>query len=193
MIIGIDIDEVLSEMIEHFLEYNNRIYGTKYKKEDMFDYNIENVMKLTEAQVLQIFVQFHDSPEFHAIRTKEGSEDAISRLAKKHELHVITARTNDIKEDTHKWLEKNFPEAFKHVHFANDRWNTGTQTKDELCNDLKIQIMVEDNFNFAKKIAARGIKVLLMDGPWNQIETLPENVIRVKNWKEAEKIINEHE
>jgi len=48
--------------------------------------------------------------------------------------------------------------------------------------------MIEDSPEQAKDCASNGIDVLLLDRPWNQI-ALPENITRVRSWKEITEII----
>ena len=48
--------------------------------------------------------------------------------------------------------------------------------------------MMEDNPDTAMTLAGNGIKVLLFDAPYNR-KAVSENLIRVKNWDEAERYL----
>ena len=67
---------------------------------------------------------------------------------------------------------------------SNPYCNTKGKTKGELCKDLNVDLMIEDDPKYAEDCALKGINVLLLDKPWNQNCIEHENIIRVKNWKE---------
>jgi len=56
--------------------------------------------------------------------------------------------------------------------------------KSDLCLKLGVEVLVDDCLEFAEECADKGIKVLLLDSPWNQTDSLPKNVKRMKNWDE---------
>ena len=101
-------------------------------------------------------------------------------------MYVITARTEDIIEHTLKWIKKNFPNKFKYVHFAHNPYfgKEKTKSKADFCKDLGIDLLIEDNLDFATEAAKENIRVFLFDAPWNKSKSLPKNIKRVKSWKE---------
>jgi uncharacterized HAD superfamily protein len=56
------------------------------------------------------------------------------------------------------------------------------QSKEDLSIELGLNLFIEDSLSTAKKIAEKGIPVILLDKLWNQGE-LPENVRRVATWE----------
>jgi uncharacterized HAD superfamily protein len=58
--------------------------------------------------------------------------------------------------------------------------------KSEVCIELGVSYLIDDNLTAVTQTSAFGIKALLFgDYPWNQAKELPEGVTRVKNWQEV--------
>ena len=112
-------------------------------------------------------------------------------MKQSHKLIVVTSRsktksTDTIIDDTIKWINNNFPNTFSRIYFAYNHFIQGEdkKTKEEICFDLNVDILIEDNLEHAKNCASKGIKVLLFDAPWNKSESLPKEITRVKSWDE---------
>ena len=117
-----------------------------------------------------------------------GAKEGIDALLKKgYELHLVTSRPEVIKPQTEKWIKAHFPGKFTDLHHA---FNPNIHKKDskkkkwEICKEIGAGVLIEDFLPNAIGCSENGIKVYLMDAPWNQVEDLPENVVRVKSWKE---------
>lgn len=102
-----------------------------------------------------------------------------------YKLIVVTARIEELFWDyTKKWIEKYFPWIFDEIVFA-DHFHEKHKEKSELCYDYWIEIMVEDNYDYAIELAENGIKTYLLEKPWNTWQEVNhENIIRVKSWDE---------
>ncbi|MCF7871860.1 hypothetical protein K9L97_02395 [Candidatus Woesearchaeota archaeon] len=186
MRIGIDIDEVLADLIPQVLIYFNKKENTNHEKENIKKFDLSHLWKTTKNDTIQKIYEFYQSKEFEQTKPVKDSQKIIKKLTKKHELYAITARPELTKEKTVNWIKKHHPNMFKEIHFSNDLVQTTKKNKTQICKSLKIQVMIEDNLNYAKKIAKTGTKILLLNQPWNQTKKLPENIVRVKNWKEIE-------
>lgn len=58
------------------------------------------------------------------------------------------------------------------------------KSKSEICGELGISIFIEDNSSYALDCAKKGIKVLLLDKPWNKNYEKHPNIIKVNSWEE---------
>jgi phosphoglycolate phosphatase-like HAD superfamily hydrolase len=143
-----------------------------------------------------------------------GAIAAIDALKKAgHELYIITARSDRDIEATELWLARHFfsswPETFKGVHYGQSRAKDPAQRrlKSALCRELGIELMIDDTLSNARDCAEAGIRVLLLDRPWNQVgdagggagaaddassgaggsgePPLPAGVERVRGWEEV--------
>ena len=188
MIIGLDIDEVLAELLEAYLEYNNKRFNTRAQKRDMFSYSFREVFGYSEEENQKRVLDFFKSEYFQNIKPVKGAPEMVAQLAKEHQLCIITARTKVIREETEQWLLKHFSDSFHCINLTNQWHGVGEkQLKSEIGKREKIDILIDDSLHHARDCASEGIYVLLMDinYPWNQVsEKLPENIKRVHSWEE---------
>lgn len=186
-VIAVDADEILAAFLEHFLIYHNLKYKTSLKKEDVLSFKLEELFNIEEADVLIRMNEYYESGEVLRIGVVEGAAEGVENLLRKgYELQIITARPPFYREATVEWVGKHFPDKFKQIHFAFNPFNKNSEklTKAEICHQIGAKVLIDDNLINALDCAENGITVYLMDATWNQTEDLPENVIRVKSWKE---------
>ncbi len=180
MKIGIYVDNVVVNLNKGFCEFYNSNFGGNLCVEDFEkNYYLKDLMGISEEEELKLWTNYHDSQIFDEMEFIEGCKEAVSFLEEGHELFFITARHLSWKEKT----EKLFAEHFGDVNliFSGDLY--GGKSKDEICLENGIGLLIEDHREHSLSYADRGIKILLMDKPWNGgIEH--ENLIRVNDWKE---------
>ncbi len=185
MKIGIDIDEVLGHFLPALVEFHNYTYGTKLKVEQFHSYNFWEVWGGTRDEMIKKVDDFELTTFFINIQTVDGAKDSIKKLKEKHEFFIITSRPMSLLQKTKDWLEKKFPNTFDKIFFANNVFrNQTTKSKGEFCNDLGIDIMIEDSASFANECVAPDRKVFLINQPWNKDAITKPEVIRVNSWKE---------
>lgn len=181
--IGIDIDEVLVNFMENYLEFHNKRHNTSFNLNDVTNYHLWKcgIHQSKEESVKEV-LDFNNSKDFEKIDFVEGAKFGIETLSKIHYLFFITSRTLEIKEKTEEFFYSHFPRNGFEFLFSGEIY--GGKTKTEICKDLGISEMIEDNPNYAFDCAVRGIKVFLLDKPWNRDYQRHENIIKVKDWKE---------
>jgi len=192
MTIAIDIDEVLADLNPHFIAFLNHTYGYNLTRESFTSSHVDEVLKCTPSEALEKIHAFYASPEFRSIKPLRGAVQAVQKLASNHRLIVITARHDELADDTRLFLTENFGEHLQEVLFTNHTSLSGpTTTKAEICARYNADYLIDDNIGYALECSALNIQVLLLDAPWNQIDILPTNVVRVMNWDEIIHIIEE--
>ncbi|MCD6229504.1 MAG: hypothetical protein J7K00_01730 [Candidatus Diapherotrites archaeon] len=190
MLIATDLDEVLAGYLSAFLEFHNDTYKTCLSIKNMQNQAFHELLEGTEKELIEKLYAFYKTPYFKNIKPVPGAIKGISELEKNHELVILTARQNDIKEPTKKWVEHYFPNTFSDIYFTNNYSKKGKKkTKAEVCSNLGVNILIEDRAEYAINCSFNGTKVILLDYPWNQ-EKLPENIYRVNSWKEIVKQID---
>ena len=186
MKIGIDIDDVVAEFIEKYLEFYKKNYGPKIFYKDFVDYRIWKMTNLSKEEAYQSVYNFYNSSLFDEIKLLEGVQDSVKTLSKNHEIIFITSRPNLLRGKTNIFLKNHFPEINFKTLFSGE-WshhNQEAKSKGKICLDNQISFMIEDNHTYAEDCAEKGIKVFLLDKPWNQEVSEHENITRVKDWKE---------
>lgn len=190
MLIGVDLDEVLAETIQPLLMYHNNKYDTNLSRDQMYSYNFLEVWGGTREESIEKMYDFYASPYFKSIRPIDGSQEGVRRLKEKHELIVVTARPEDIADETMNWLSEYFQDRFSDVYFTNEWVLAGstwsTSSKLDICLRLGVDVLVDDSLANSIQCASSGLTTLLLDCPWNQTDDLPLplGVTRVYSWQE---------
>jgi len=138
-ILAVDIDEVLSSLLSEIIRWHNEKYKSAYKVDDFFSYDYWNVWGGTRQQAIEKVDNFAKSGGFAKLPVIEGSQEAIKKLKNKYKIFSVTSRRNDFKDDTYKWIERNFPDCFEEVLFGNHYDLSGDKTlsKSQLCHNIK--------------------------------------------------------
>lgn len=183
--VGTDMDEVLADLVTPILDYHNLKYGTNLSREDVYSYNFWEVRGGTREQAIRKVCDFYRSEDFKHIKPVTGSQEVTKLLCERHKLVVITSRPNDIYDETMRWINQYFPDRFLEVHCTNQYTGMdSSKRKSDVCLELKVDVMIEDSLEHAKECASYGVRVLLLDCPWNQSNDLPPRITRVKSWEE---------
>ncbi|MDD4151537.1 MAG: HAD hydrolase-like protein [Candidatus Gracilibacteria bacterium] len=190
--IGVDLDETLCYTIRHLLEYHKLTIGNILLEEkhisDYYIYKIPGISLKTQEEAVKIFreIYYNDFEKFE-INPIEGAKEKLEELKNKGlNLNIVTARDGHLfGEYTDLWLKKYFPEIFSKIHHANNSGKFGKVIpKSELCKENGIEIMIEDNMDYALELAYNGIKTFLLEKAWNYKR--PENhrnIIKVEGWE----------
>lgn len=180
MKIGIDIDGVLTDIHKFYLDY-----GSKYS----YEKNLNGIVNVNELEIEDILGcdKSHHHRFWHKnlkyYQKKKYTRELTAEITKKlkqqgHEIHIITARHEDERKWTTKWLKEN-----------GINYNKLIMTEDKLEYILanNINLMIEDNVNNIQKIS-KVIPVICYDNPWNK-EVVGENITRCYAWYEIYKKI----
>ncbi len=185
MRIGVDIDEVLAEFAPALMEYHNATYGTSLSKRDITTYNLWEVWGGTREQAVQKVRDFQASEQFRSIQPVQGSQQATQQLRNNHELFVITSRLEDFIPETKQWIAAHFPSTFSEMRVANYFSQQNPQrSKKDICDQLGVDLLIDDCFQYAAECVSPARQVLLMDAPWNQQSSLPQGILRVHLWED---------
>ncbi len=189
MKIGIDIDNVLADSYNAYLERFNRQFGTEIIYEEVDDFFYLEKFKTVDYQRRVTYVDSL-STNLKFLSSISPYQEAINVIGKWQGkgwiIHYITARPAITKKTTQTWLKKHgfwgklttldlFPEG--------KTYKRDVEYKKDLADKLGLDVFIEDASAIARNMK---IPVFLLDRPWNQGE-LPGNVTRVKTWPEIEK------
>ena len=187
-VLAVDVDDVLYPLVAAFIEYHNRIHGTKTAIEDFVSYHMDKSIGITRDEFLERFRAFGDKGGFSQSRPAQQSQDAIKKLSRVYDMVIVTSRWQEWEQETIYWLQEHFPDMFIGVHFANSiAWHRGDKRdKASICQELGAVTFIDDSLHNIEQVAATGIACLLFgDYAWNQADKLPENVQRVEDWNEV--------
>jgi uncharacterized HAD superfamily protein len=186
MLIAVDLDEVLAETLSAFVAFHNQTYNTHFAPENFHSYKWWEVLGEKREHVVDKFLAFAQTHQFQEMPPLPEAVDAITFLAKKHELIVLTSRQSELEEKTKLWIEKHFPKKFKEIYITNHPdWAKGgkTMTKVAVCQRLHIEVLIEDSLDYAQECVSDRTTVFLLNHPWNQGKE-QKGIVRVHSWKE---------
>lgn len=188
--IAIDCDDVLVPTAQSILDHYNKTYGTSIPLEQLYskDPVVWSVQDYSEA--VRRVQAYLSSPEYLNLPPFKEAIGVIAKLSKRYELHVVTARHDELAEATKRMLAEHFPDLFKSIEFTN-HFGEGARTKAQVCQAIGAQILIDDHLNHVELAAECGIQVLLFgDYPWNKASSLPPNIARVLDWDDvAQKLL----
>lgn len=191
MIIGIDIDNVISNfddtLLQEYLEHDKALRNTgiidknaSYIRNGMFDWSEEEEVKFYKTNIERIAIN---------LKAIEGASKYINKLKEDgHTIYIITGRDNGEYSNAHNmtidWLKKY--DIYYDKLFLVDAYNSHSKT--EICIEHNVDIMIDDSKRICKDINKYGIKTLLMDTPYNRDAN---EFKRVHSWKEIYKTIKQ--
>ncbi len=184
MKIGIDIDGVIANMMPTLVRFHNDNYGTSLEIDNFKSHDLHETWGGTFEDAVSKVHKFYLSDYFNEIAPVEGSIEALSSLRMKNELFLITARPLSIEKNTRDWIDMHFGGMFSGMYMADALTLKSGSFKSQICNDLGIDVMIEDNIGNALECSKNVRHVFLFNTPWNQDVGLPENVTRIKSWNE---------
>ncbi len=188
MLIGVDIDEVLADLVEQLLRFHNERYHTTLKREDVFCYQLRHVWKCTEEEEYKRVIEFYHSHYFREIKLVRGSIQGVKKLKEKgNNLVIITSRHSKGRDGTAGWIERYFPRMFSDIYFTDYYEKEGNiARKASVCKEKGVELLIEDSLDNARDCASERTRVILLDCPWNRCDrvAMPEKVTRVYSWEE---------
>ena len=188
MKIAIDFDDTIFPTIKSFLEYNNDKYKSKAEIKQLEHSSAYKLIGIKKEEMIKRFIEFTNTQKHKEIMPIKDSISVIKNLKQKHELFIITARNKKTKNGTMFLIDKYYKNHFKEVIFL-DYTNNKKDEKFEICKNIGINLIIEDDPKNAISCAKNGIKVLLFNNEnqnyWSKTEK-NKNIKLVKTWKEIE-------
>ena len=184
MIIGTDLDDVLTDFVGGLAKYLNKFYGTSFTRDDFYTFDLQEVWGGTREEAIQKVLDFYRSDFFKNLKPFEDAQEAVNLLSQKHEMIIITSRPRFIEKETVTWVEKYFPGNFSKIYFAKDHAdiNQGKE-KLEICEEVNVDVLIDDCLEHLTK-HKNNTRLFLYDAPWNRNKFTPNGIERVKSWKE---------
>lgn len=178
---GIDIDGTVTSP-DALLPFINKEYQLSLTLEDITEYELTNVIDIPADEFYEWFVK--TEPVIYAESPlAEGAKEVLNKWKEEFELYFISARSSSLLQVTNTWFNQN-DINYHHIELI------GSHHKVETAKKYNVDIFFEDKHDNAVMIHEElGIPVILFDTPYNR-DPIPDGVIRVKSWKEAEAWVN---
>lgn len=193
MIIGVDIDDVLADFSNTFIDYIQKKHQIRVRKHNLCYFEWYKAWGKTEEEAVAMIYEFLHSREFLSIKPKPGAKEVLWKLKKLgHRFIAITGRPATVDKKTKSWLNKHFPKIFDDYYCTDFHIvKGGKQTKGTICAQLGVDLLIDDYAGYARECVRKKIDVLLFKSPWNHNAKLIKGMTRVNNWEEVFQVINE--
>ncbi|HWL22947.1 MAG TPA: hypothetical protein VNR38_04230 [Ureibacillus sp.] len=182
---GIDIDGTVTSA-DTLIPHINKQYQTNIVLDDVVEYDF--LSAFSEPIDRNEFSRWFKENEAYMYSVSELAKNAKSTLHEWYsiyELYYISARDMNVYSVTKKWFEDH-KVPFHHIELI------GSHNKLEAAKKHEVQVFFEDKHDNAVDIAEElKIPVILFDTPYNR-KAVPQNVIRVNDWLEANEWIKRH-
>ena len=186
-VIAVDIDDTLAANAKAFVAYSNQLWGTSLRVED-YDEHWQELWKVDLAETQRRADKMHDMGIFGRHEHFSDAKPVLQKLATNYSLAVVTSRRKTIEAETLAWIDRYYGGIFENVHFAGI-WDSVTDqsihlTKADILQDVGASYLVDDQLKHCKAAAEIGVKAILYGNyTWNQVDQLPEGVVRCNDWQ----------
>ncbi len=190
MIIGIDIDNTITDTREIIIEYVSAYANSNHLSSefDLTKYNLEEALPW-KIDDLGAFRANFLADIYRQVAPKPQALEVIRDLHQEHDIVLITSRNQRnhlVRTVTLEWLDRH-QIAYDHLVMNNSE-NMHHFNKLAACLDHRIDLMIEDHDGQALDLS-RFFPVILFDYPYNTYLEA-KNITRVTNWLEVKPIVD---
>ena len=180
MTILVDMDDVLEQLLDAMIRYNNARYGSCTTLEDVREWDLTKAFPTLTPE--QAYSSEFDKSFWKSVKPMPGADEALrTLLARGHEIYVVTAS-----------IYQTIPEKlddvlFRYFPYIDEAHVIITSRKQMIRGD----ILVDDGpHNFP----GGDYYKILFDAPHNRsFDESTVGAVRVKNWQEALEAIERYE
>ena len=181
--LAFDIDGVVADTFQAFVEIAGSQYGVQLQYESITDYDFMSVMDIEEDIFNKIIERVLEDPLGMGIRPMNGAVDVLTRLMELGPVILVTARSDN--GPIQRWFQENF-----HLNGNNNGIcleATGTH-REKLPRLFKhgIKYFVEDRLETCYLIREASLTPIVFEQPWNQ---KPHPFRTVRDWHEISALI----
>ena len=204
MRLGVDLDDVIAICAVPYLRKFADEYGVQLPDEKEIGWHLLRDMddEVSPEERDRFRIKLYDGTFFSDLEMYEDCPVVLERLAQAgHEIYFITARNERRRYVTETWLrEKGIFDYAKAVHlkphgeftpdYPRGRYDpeSSARYKLRLAQELRLDAFCEDDVLISRTLAEAGVRVFLIDQPWNR-EVAHPNVTRVKGWTEIGELL----
>ena len=187
-VVGCDADGILTNLSDHNLREGKKVFkrdpikSNGYSLEEQFD--LSNIPKLIlYSKAFKIYINYCNNE-----KPREYVSEVINELKQENfDFNSITARKFATSNSSlgklarkmfKQWLKK-YDINFSTFNFCSE--DRSPEEKLLSCKKLNVDAMIEDKPEVALYLANNGIKVIMIDAPYN-LDTNHENIIHVSDW-----------
>lgn len=193
MIIGIDIDDTITDTYEVMMNYGQEFVTKELKKEPIIDENkkcmthfyLKALLGWNDKEEEEFFIKYYEKIVKN-VKPKTLALDYLNKLKEEgHKIILITARWEtdnfDVKKETEKWIKEN--------NIPCDKLIINAENKLIAAKEENLDVFIDDSFKNCKMVSSAEITTYMMDTRVNRgVED--EKVTRVYSWPHFYYLLN---
>lgn len=159
-------------------------YNKDFKYEELTEYNIGNILGVTEEELRTLFTAHEDMLYINPVLNDNALDIIREWDAHGYEVYILTARPKELERQTITWLESiGLPYSKLYM--------LGSYQKQEIVGLESIDIFIEDRRETIQTVEEASIETIniLIDTPYNQGE-LSNHSKRVTTWEDIRKFVD---
>jgi len=186
-IIAIDIDDTIADSTESLRRRVNELHDLSitsedYRAPDDYLYYYERLWKKHGLDLTLEDLEGEMELSQGHIPLTAGAGVALTELSKRFKIILITARNASWEKATKEWLHTHFADTVVEVHFSESpRYSTGKKSKGELCRELGVSWLIDDNPGHCQSAVDEGVEAILF-GEFGWHHNAPDHLTRCKDW-----------
>lgn len=196
--IGLDFDDVLVGTAKCTIDIYNKEHdagltcGNWYNFDPISGWEVDTLQEASDR-----VVSILRSDDFvDSVEPIDGAQKSLQHLkAMGCSLFIITGRSESIRIQTIKVINKHFPSLFDEssLYFTDYFEKDGKKlSKSDIVNNLGIDYFIDDQIDHVNDIAKTGIKTILFSGnyAWNK-KGCDDGIVKCLGWREIDEYIGE--
>lgn len=182
--IAIDVDDVLADSLPEFIAAFNRRFGLQVSVSEAGWEIFRRYPEIPPEEIRAFFAELYQADFLGSRSLLPGAREGVEQLHQDgHHLFIITGRLHQDRNITQRWLIKTGLSTFFQEVVHRDGIEAPLH-KRQAAERLRLDVLLEDEYQLAVAAAELPLRVLLFDRPWNQ-GPLPSQVVRIHSWPEV--------
>jgi len=194
--IAIDIDDVIADTNQTIRLWSNRVSGVELPPEhysvkgEYWSYynriwathNIDDRLNFDdfEAELIE------DQAQVPLIASASLS---VKELLKKYDIVLITSRNPALEAGTRRWIDEQVSPDVE-IFFAKNPSISVGKSKGQLCKELGVSILIDDNEDHCQSALDNGVKAVMF-GKYGWQTTVPDGAIPCEDWPAVLEYLND--
>ena len=188
--LALDLDDLIYPFMQTLVPFTNARYGHTLDVDEFDTHNFEILWGSSREEASRrIHECFFELDGTSHPAPMAGADAAVKKLAEHFRLFIVTARPDEYRERTQKWLITHFPQTFEDLILCNlyiEEERVTRRTKASVVLELDAVGLVDDSPTHITDVALAGRTAILFgDYRWNRAAVIPPNAHRANTWTEV--------
>lgn len=182
--IGLDLDEVVFNYVDPFLDWYNKKYGKSWSRADLKTYSFEESGILPKGSNNAFIKEFVQTKDYWELPLMPDAQDAIQDLGDEYDIVFITSRGVNGIPAAHELLRENSLDYGPILHSTKDL------TKGQICKELGLYAFVDDMPMYLEeiRIASPATQTFLLSNIQGCIDACGCDGY-ARNWKDMRRLL----